>query len=111
MKGDCSQIVWRIKLGVRENDNGSRIGKRKMIKTICPYCNYVATMHETLDKQENPINKDISFCINCGEPSVFKDKVLVKVDVETLPKETKEEVNDIRVAWLRRKAISNVKGK
>ena len=64
------------------------------MKTKCPYCNYQATEHETLDDKNNPEKDDISFCIDCGEVSVFKDKGLIKVDVESFCKETREELND-----------------
>lgn len=72
-----------------------------MINTKCPYCNYKATEHETLDEQKYPHEKDISFCINCGEVSQYKNKSLVKVDVDMLDGETKKEVKDIKMAWLK----------
>ncbi len=75
------------------------------MKTKCPYCNYEATEHETLDKEKYPQEGEISFCINCGDISKFKNCSLVKVDSNSLDEEAKEELNDIRIAWLRRKAI------
>ena len=79
------------------------------MKTKCPYCGYVATEHETLDERKNPREEDISFCINCGEVSQYKNNKLIKADLNSLDESTKQEINDIRVAWLRTKAISKVK--
>jgi uncharacterized Zn finger protein len=78
-------------------------------KTICPYCGYKSTNHETLEGKNKPKNGEISFCMNCGEVSKFTKKELVKVNIEELKYCTREEINDIRVAWLRRKAIENLK--
>ncbi len=83
--------------------------KNSIMKTRCPYCNYLATEHETLDEEENPVTGDISFCINCGEVSKYKNNELVKYSLESLDETTKKEVNDIRVAWLKTKAIESVK--
>ena len=71
------------------------------MKTKCPYCNYIATEHETLEKDEYPIDEDISFCINCAEISKYLNGVLIKVDIDSLDKETRKEVRDIETAWLR----------
>ncbi len=79
------------------------------MKTKCPYCDYLATEHETLDGEKNPLEKDISFCINCGEISQFKNNELVKVGLSSLDKATRNEVNKIRVAWLKTKAIEKSK--
>lgn len=77
------------------------------MKTKCPYCNYNATEHETLDKQRKPIEGDVSFCINCGEVSQYKNNKLVKVDLESLDEPTKREINNIRIAWLKTRAINS----
>ncbi len=84
---------------LHNNENGKK----------CPYCDYVGTEHENIDGKKNPIEGDISFCINCGEISQFKNNKLIKTDLNSLDESTKREINDIRVAWLRTKAISNVK--
>ncbi len=79
------------------------------MKTKCPYCGYLATEHETLDGGENPQEEDVSFCINCGEISKYKDNKLVKESLENLDEANKKEINKIRVAWLKTKAIENSK--
>ncbi len=79
------------------------------MKTKCPYCNYIATMHITLDKQKNPIEGDMSFCIDCGEISQYKNNELIKVDLESLNEPTKKQINNIRVAWLKTRAMQSVK--
>ncbi|GAI29874.1 unnamed protein product [marine sediment metagenome] len=79
------------------------------MKTKCPYCNYIATEHETLSKQKNPKEGDIGFCFNCGEIDQFKNNKLVKVDLESLDESTKKQINKIRVAWLRTRATQSVK--
>ena len=76
--------------------------------TICPYCKYEATNHETLGNQKNHKKGDISFCINCGEISKFKNHGLIKINLNSLDESIKQQINDIRVAWLRRRAISKV---
>lgn len=77
-----------------------------MLKTKCPYCSYRSNRHETLKGGENTRENDISFCANCGEISAFKNKGLVKIDLNSLDGNTKREINDIRVAWLKQRAIS-----
>lgn len=91
------------------NANLNSFEKKKKMRTTCPYCGYVATEHETLDKIKNPTEKDISFCITCGEISQYENNKLVKVDLNLLDKSVKQEINKIRVAWLRTKAISKAK--
>ena len=76
------------------------------LKTKCPYCGHITTEHETLDGRKNPTDKDINFCINCGEISQYEDDKLVKIDINSLDESIKQEINDIRIAWLRTKAIS-----
>ena len=71
------------------------------MKTKCPYCNYKATEHETLDKETNPKEGEISFCINCGEVSEYSKSGLIKADVFSFYKETQQEIKDIEIAWLR----------
>ena len=78
------------------------------MKTNCPYCNYLATKHETLDNQKNPKEKDISFCIECGEVSQYSKNCLIKVEVDSLDESTQKEIRDIQTAWLRSKAIYNL---
>ncbi|KKN56522.1 hypothetical protein LCGC14_0571000 [marine sediment metagenome] len=79
------------------------------MKTNCPYCNYLATEHETLDNQKNPKEGDISFCIECGEVSQYSKNCLIKVEVDSLDESTKKEIADIQTAWLRTKSIHNLK--
>jgi len=79
------------------------------MNTICPYCNYQETEHESVDGQINPIDKDISFCMKCGEVGMFKDKSIVKIELNSLSKEIREEINNARIAWLRVKAIASAK--
>ncbi len=81
------------------------------MNTKCPYCNYLATEHETLDNQKNPKDGEISFCINCGEVSEYSGTSLIKVDVNSLDESTKEEIKKIDIAWLKSKGISNLKEK
>ncbi|KKL52743.1 hypothetical protein LCGC14_2282390 [marine sediment metagenome] len=71
------------------------------MKTKCPYCNYEADLHETLDEQTNPEEGEISFCINCGEVSEYTEDGLKKADVFSFNKETQQEIKDIETAWLR----------
>ena len=82
--------------------------------TICPYCNYEATEHETLEGATNKKDGDVSFCINCGEVSEFHESVfgkLIKVNVEALDPQTKAEVKKIEKAWLQTKHMNRaVKG-
>lgn len=73
----------------------------KQMKTTCPYCNYKATNHETLDNQKYPKEGDISFCIKCGEVSKYKDHNLVKVDVNKLDKSNIKEIHKIMYAWIK----------
>ena len=79
------------------------------MKTKCPYCKYVANRHETLEREENPNENDVSFCANCGEVSLFKKEGNVKVDLDSLDEDAKTEINDIRIAWLKSNAIRNLK--
>lgn len=79
------------------------------MKTKCPYCDYLATEHETLKEEKNPFPGDISFCINCGEVSVFDGDKLIKIDVTKLDESTKQELKDIEIAWLRSRARRNAK--
>lgn len=65
----------------------------------CPYCNYLFTNHETLDGQYNPEVGDISFCIKCGEISMFTKTRLIKQDINELCEDEYEEVMKIREAW------------
>ena len=72
--------------------------------TTCPYCSYEATEHETLNKDTNTRDGDISFCINCGEVSQFSNssyRGLVKVDVNSFDLETQKEIKDLEIAWLK----------
>ena len=82
------------------------------MKSICPYCNYEADQHETLDenKIKNPRENDISFCVSCGEVSQYEGNKLVKIDVFSLDKETQKEIKDIEIAWLTTRNL-NQKGK
>ena len=81
------------------------------MKTKCPYCNYIATEHETLDYIQYPKEDDISFCINCGEVSKYENKKLVKVNVESLDETNREKINRIRIAWLKTRAIKSAENK
>ncbi len=76
------------------------------MKTKCPYCNYEAIEHETLDGQKNPEEGDVSFCIKCGEVGAYKKDKLVKVDLNSLEKLMRLEIDDIRVAWLKAKQLN-----
>lgn len=79
------------------------------MNTICPYCNYKATEHETLNKELHPKDEDVSFCINCGEVSKYSKGVLIKINIHYLDKETRKELKDIEIAWLRTRGISQNK--
>ena len=70
------------------------------MKTKCPYCNYVATEHETIEGEVDPKEGDISFCISCGEANQFWKGGLIKLDLETLTKTTRKEIKDLETAWL-----------
>ena len=75
------------------------------MKTKCPYCDYEATEHETLDKQINPKEGEISFCLNCGEVSEYTEDGLKEADIFSFNKETQQEIKDIETAWLRTRNI------
>ncbi|KKL90972.1 hypothetical protein LCGC14_1899380 [marine sediment metagenome] len=79
-----------------------------MFDTICPYCKYKATDHETLDGGELPEDGDISFCIECGEVCEYQNRSLIKLDEEQLEGESKKQFNDIREAWLKIRARDSV---
>ncbi len=75
------------------------------MKTKCSYCGYIATEYETIDGEKNPVDEDIGFCIECGEFSQFKNDKRVKLDLNSLNESTKQEINRIRVAWLRTRQL------
>lgn len=78
--------------------------------TICPYCDYEATEHETLEGETNKRDGDISICINCGEVSLFQHTYfggLKKVDINSLEEDTKQEVLKIQEAWLQTKSLKS----
>lgn len=70
------------------------------MKTICPYCKYKATNHETIAGEKDHQDGDISFCINCGEVGTFKEREIVKVDVLTLDPDTRKQIYKMEHAWL-----------
>ncbi len=70
------------------------------MNTICPYCKYNATDHETLNDEKNPEEGDLSVCINCCEVSQFNDGKLTQCDLSTLLEETRLEIEKIKDAWL-----------
>ena len=78
------------------------------MNTKCPYCNYIATDHESLDNQKNPRKEDISFCINCGEVSQYSGNNLIKIKVDSLGRSLQRQLSDIQTAWLRQRAIRNL---
>lgn len=78
------------------------------METVCPYCDYVATDHESLSGGGDPNDGGISFCISCGEVSEFYNGELRKVDVNTLDDSTKREIKDIETAWIKTRAISKI---
>lgn len=73
------------------------------MNTICLYCQYKATNHETIEEEKNPKEGDVSFCINCGEISLFHKGSLIKVNINDLDARTKTEIKRIEYAWLRTK--------
>lgn len=75
------------------------------MKTKCPYCSYIATNHETLNKETNHKERDISFCISCGEVSEYCGKDLIKVKFNSLDKSTQKEIKDIEISWLKTKQL------
>ncbi len=79
------------------------------MNTNCSHCNYKATNHETLAGATKPNEGDVSFCINCGEVNKFKDGILLPVNMEFLDEKTKTELNDIRIAWLKMRAMRSAK--
>lgn len=79
-----------------------------MFDTICPYCKYKATDHETLEDGEVPNDGDISFCINCGEASEFHNRSLIAVDEEKLDENSKRAFNEVKEAWLKVRARDSV---
>lgn len=81
------------------------------MKTKCPYCGYVANHHETIDELKSPKDRDISFCIKCGEVSIFSKGNLIKVDVNSFDRETQEEIRGITDAWLQTKNLTKFQKK
>ena len=83
------------------------------MKTICPYCGYKATNHETIDGDKIPKEGDSSFCIRCGEDSIFKNNKLEKVNLKDLDDEQKKEIIRIKNFWLKTKnsKLNNTGGK
>ncbi len=80
-----------------------------MKEQTCPYCDYLQTDHETLDGENNPVDGDVSFCLNCGEACEFKGERLFKINEENLDKETRKKFNKIRHAWLKVRARQSVR--
>ena len=72
------------------------------MKTKCPFCDYLATNHETLDNDRvTPKEGDVSFCINCGQINIFGEfGGLMKCDIKDLSDEVREEIQKIKKAWL-----------
>ena len=79
-----------------------------MFDTICPYCKYKATDHETLVTGEVPEDGDISFCISCGEACEFQNRSLIKLDEEKLEGNSKQAFNEVKEAWLKVRARDSV---
>ncbi len=79
------------------------------MKTKCPYCNYIADQHETLDNlNPNAIPKEgeISFCIKCGGVSQFFKDELIKIDIESLDEEIKIQIKEIEMAWVKTRNLT-----
>ena len=71
-----------------------------MINTRCPYCDYKATKHESIHGPGTPKDKDISFCIECGEISTYLANTLIKLNINDLDELTKQKLKDLEIAWL-----------
>ncbi len=71
-----------------------------MFDTTCPFCNYKATDHESLEGGQIPKDGDISFCVECGEVSTYENRILIKLNIDDLEESTKKELKDLEIAWL-----------
>jgi hypothetical protein len=80
-------------------------GETMTENTVCPHCAYDAECHETLDFENNPQDGDLSFCVHCGEVSMFKGSRLTKIDVLSLPSDTQKELHDLRIAWVKNRNL------
>lgn len=81
------------------------------MKTKCPYCGYIATEHSRINfNRDKPMNGDFSFCIHCGESSIFTSKGLAKADVTKMDMQTKEYLFNLRNEWLKVHAVERFKG-
>lgn len=76
--------------------------------TTCPYCRTVNDNHETLKKEKDPKDGDISLCITCGEVGIFQKGEICKTNEMDLAKETIQELKKIRRAWVRTRKISEL---
>jgi len=81
------------------------------MKTKCPRCGYTATEHETIGGYTDFKDGDISFCLGCGEANEFRNHQIIEIDSDSLNDETREEVRNLRVGWLKAKAQLGVQGK
>ena len=82
------------------------------METKCPYCNYIAEQHETLNNSNpNAVPKvgEISFCINCGEVSKFSKNGLIKVDIESLDEDMKMQLKEIDTAWVKTRYLTKLR--
>ncbi len=75
----------------------------------CPYCNYRIDGFEDLQGNKDPEDGDSCLCIDCGKVSIFKSGNLWMVNIKTLSKEHQEDINNIRIAWLKSQTIENTK--
>lgn len=74
--------------------------KEKRLKNICPYCGYFSDRVAHPTEDIIPIKGDLSLCIKCGNISEFDEKFkLVKINLDELPFEEKEEITKIKIAW------------
>ncbi len=72
----------------------------KNIENTCPFCGYFSDCVSHLQQDALPKEGDVSFCIKCGEVSLFdKELKLGKINMDELPFETKEEIARIKSVW------------
>ena len=76
------------------------------MKTRCSYCGYEANFHQTLNKEINPRDGDVSFCISCGEFSQFRNLMRIKID--SIPDELQQECNKVRDSWIRTRTMAKI---
>lgn len=71
----------------------------RKIDANCPKGGYHFNRAKTIEGQTNYKDGDASFCIKCGEVSMFKDGKVIPIDEKILPPDAILEIARIRDAW------------